>query len=46
MSVYAGMGTRQVRLGVTEKTKRRGDVGVRLHRRQEVCCVVREQDEG
>lgn len=27
MSVYTGMGKRQVRLGVTERTKRRGDVG-------------------
>lgn len=46
------MGKGQVRLGVTEKTKRRSILGekwrwrVRLYRRQEVCCVVREQEEG
>lgn len=46
------MGKGQVRLGVTEKTKRRSILGgkwrwgVRLYRRQEVCCVVREQKEG
>lgn len=46
------MGKRQVRLGVTEKTNKRRNIlgekwrwGVQLSSRQEVCCVVREQEE-
>lgn len=50
MSLYIGMGKRQVGLGVTEKTERsvlgeKWRWGVRLYSRQEVCCVVKEQEE-